>query len=425
MKQIRGSQLTPNNLQEECIRVPKVYDWVFDAITTDTGINLPEECKEAVAAAVAAKKTPLDVTCELPESPGFFPLNPPDKKCKDCDDDNDANVSCTVSSRIERREIPVDGVLTELAIVKVIFTIRPLVTIFDCDGDIICQFCPTISESRRLVVCAPEPFTADNVFCKIIDISCDTNFIETGVPDIGLQIMLDICFEVQVEADVKLEVLAKFCFPRPNDIELPTNGVCPPFEWPQQCPDVFPRPNCDCQAFVDTDPLSPDIALLFGLTLFGGTDLAAGAFTSELNAEICDNCTLTGSTVEWIVEDLGIFPTPAPTPIVDQGFTFRATEINPPECTAIPGTGITTMFVTGSGVVNFEDPTVADRNVTFELTLVEAPGPFDAYAITLFDLAGAELIELPLVAAGAEFVPDEDLIVQDCLTFGDIPITRP
>ena len=40
MKPIRGSQLTPNNVQEECIRVPKVYDWVFDAITTDRGIDI-------------------------------------------------------------------------------------------------------------------------------------------------------------------------------------------------------------------------------------------------------------------------------------------------------------------------------------------------------------------------------------------------
>ena len=44
LKPIRGSQLTPNNVQEECIRVPKVYDWVFDAITTDNGIDLPAEC---------------------------------------------------------------------------------------------------------------------------------------------------------------------------------------------------------------------------------------------------------------------------------------------------------------------------------------------------------------------------------------------
>ncbi|MDQ0214464.1 hypothetical protein J2S13_000860 [Oikeobacillus pervagus] len=409
MKQISGSQLTPNNLTEECIRVPKVYDWVFDAITTDTGIVLPDDCAAAVALAVSEGRTPLDVTCEVPEVSGFFPLDPlPDPN---------GNVSCTVSSRIERREIPVNGVLTDLAIVKVIFTIRPLVTILDSEGTILCQFRPTISESRRLVVCAPEPFTSQNVFCRIIDLDCETNFIETGVPDLGLQIALDICFEIQVEADVKLEVLAKFCFPRPNDIPIPGGGVCPPFEWPVQCgPDVFPRPNCDCQAFVDTDPLTTPtgIGITFAASLFEGLALLSGGFTTRLNAEICDNCNLTGSSVEWVVNDLGI----GPTGTADQGFTFTATEINMPTCTTIPVTGITTMTVTGTGIVNFVDPSVANRDVTFTLTLVETPaGLLDIYAITLLDLAGAPLITLAL---GAGFVPDEDLIVQDCLTFPNI-----
>ncbi|MGD6818491.1 hypothetical protein ACQCVE_15635 [Metabacillus sp. 113a] len=389
--------MTPNNVQEECIRVPKVYDWVFDAISTDTGIVLSEDCEAAVAAAVAAGRTPLDVTCEVPDVGGFFPLDQP----------QDPNALCTVSSRIERRVI--NG--QELAIVKVIFTIRPLINIFDSEGTLLCSFRPTISESRRLVVCAPEPFTSDNVFCRIIALSCDTNFIETGVPDLGLQVMLDICFEIQVEADVKLEVLAKFCFPRPNDIVIPPSAVCPEFEFPAQC-DFFPRDNCDCQAFVDTDPLSPPgVAIDFSAILFP-TDLDAGSFTTELNAEICDNCNLTGSTIEWIVEDLLV-----PTGTVDQSFTFTATEIGMPTCTTIPGVA-TTMVVTGSGTVAFADPGVADRPVLFTMTLVENAALLDSYAFVLTDLAAAPLITF--AGAGVAFVPDEDLVVQDCLTFPNI-----
>lgn len=78
MKRHKRPQLTPNNVQEECIRVSKVYDWVFDAITTDTGITLPPECAAAVALAVAEGRTPLDVTCCVPDVGGFFPLDPPD-----------------------------------------------------------------------------------------------------------------------------------------------------------------------------------------------------------------------------------------------------------------------------------------------------------------------------------------------------------
>ncbi len=394
--------MTPNNVQEECIRVSKVYDWVFDAISTDTGITLPDDCAAAVAAAVAEGRTPLDVTCEVPDVGGFFPLTPPD---------TGGNALCTVSSRIERREITLGGRLVEVAIVKVIFTIRPLITIFDSTGAIICQFRPTISESRRLVVCAPEPFTADNVFCRLISLDCDTNFIETGDPDLGLQVMLDICFEIQVEADVKLEVLAKFCYPRPNDIELPTNGVCPEFEWPAQC-DFFPRDNCDCQAFVDTEALDGPVDLVFNPAIFAD-DLLAGEYTTELNADICDNCTLAGSTIEWIVED-----TLLTTGTVDQSFVFRADEIGLPECTEVAGS-ITLLTVEGTGTVSFADPGTINRTVQFTLTLVETPGSGDDfYTIVLSDITGVtDLITFVPIAG---FVPDDELETQDCITFPDI-----
>lgn len=407
LKPIRGSQLTPNNVQEECIRVTKVYDWVFDYLQSDTGITLSPECAAAVELAVAQGRTPLNVTCQVPDVGGFFPLDPPD---------TDGNATCTVSSRIERRQIPVNGVLTDLAIISVIFTIRPLITVTDSTGTVICQFRSPISQSRSLAVCAPEPFTSENVFCRLIELECETNFIETGVPDLGLRLMLDICFEIQVEADVKLEVLAKFCYPRPNDIEIPTAGACPPLVWPEQC-NFFPRDNCDCQAFVDTDPLTTPVGvgITFDPTIFDAP-LVAGSFTTELNAEICDNCVLTGSNLQWIVEDF-VVPTGTGTGTVDQSFTFTAEEIGMPECTDV--LGITTMIVTGAGTLRFADPGVTDRTVRFTLTLVENIGSaLDAYAIVLTDLAGLPLVTL--AGAGVGFVPDEDLIVQDCVTFDNL-----
>ena len=221
--------------QHNPYRARRVYDWVFDAITIDTRINLPPAFRETVALAVTEERTLLDAICKVPEVPGFFPL--------DSQQDTNENMSCTVSSNIERRETLVNGVRMDLAIVRVIFTIRPLITIMDSEGEVVGQFRPTISKSHRLVVCVPESFTADNVLCRIIDINCETNLIETGVPDMDLQIALDICFEIQAEADVKLEVLAtSFCFPRPNDIEIPTEGVCPTLKWPESC-HFFPRKN--------------------------------------------------------------------------------------------------------------------------------------------------------------------------------------
>lgn len=408
LKPIKGSQLTPNNVQEQCVRVQKVYDWVFDAISTDSDIVLPPACAEAIDLAVHENRVPLDVTCELPELGGFFPLDSPD---------TNGNALCTVSSKIERRPIPINGTLVDLAIVKVIFTIKPLVTITDSTGAIICQFRPVISESRRLVVCAPEPFTADNVFCRLISLNCETNFIETGIPDLGLQIMLDICFEVQVEADVKLEILGKFCFPRPNDIDIPTAGVCPPLEWPAPC-DIFSNDDTDGQAIVHTEPLSPEVILEFNPVLFSSTlaldslettNLNPGTYTTQLDAEIGNNCVLEGSSLRWRVEAL-IFPTTT----IDQSFTFKASKFGWPAYTNELGSQI--LNVKGSGELYFDDPTVPNLTVRFEVHIIEnTSDERDSYAITVTDMANTPLITLQ--SASLKFVPDKDIIVQDCINF--------
>ena len=66
--------------------------------------------------------------------------------------------------------------------------------------------------------------------------------------------MLDICFEVQVEAEVKLEALVKFCFLHENDIEIPTGGGCQLLSGQSNVTSSHVT-TCDCQAFVDTDPI--------------------------------------------------------------------------------------------------------------------------------------------------------------------------
>ncbi len=68
---------------------------------------------------------------------------------------------------------------------------------------------------------------------------------------------------------------------------------------------------------------------------------------------------------------------------------------------------------------DFADPSVADRTVIFTLTLVENIGSNDdTYAITLSDLGGTALVTF--AAAAVNFVPDGDLVLQDCVTFPDL-----
>ena len=91
-----------------------------------------------------------------------------------------------------------------------------------------------------------------------------------------------------------------------------------------------------------------------------------------------------------------------------------------PTCTEV--LGITTMTVDGAGTLSFADPSIADRTVLFTLTLVENIGSLpDAYTIILTDLAGIPLVTFAAAAVG--FVPDEDLVVQDCVTFPNLLVT--
>lgn len=166
---------------------------------------------------------------------------------------------------------------------------------------------------------------------------------------------------------------------------------------------------------MDTDPITGPVPIAFDPIIFAEA-LAAGTYTTELRAEICDNCQLTGSTLQWIVEDF-VVPTGTGTLAVDQSFVFTAEEFNMPTCTTV--IGITTLTVTGAGTIVFADPSVPDRTVLFTLTLVENIGTdLDGYSIVLTDVAGLPLVTF--AGAGAAFVPDEDLIIQDCVTFPNL-----
>ncbi|TYR76066.1 hypothetical protein FZC79_07895 [Rossellomorea vietnamensis] len=384
MKQIRGSQLNPNNVQLECIRVPKVYDWVFDALSPDTNVTVPPECAVAIAAAVAEGRTPLTVECEAPTVGGFFPL--------DHTPDPTGNVSCVVSANIVRNDDLAEG----LGIIKVIITVRPLITVMDDTGATICSFRPTISTSRQLVVCIPEELTNDNAMCRVISLGCDVNYNEFANPDLGLQVTLDICFDVQIEAEVKLEIEGKFCFPRANDIEIPTNGFCPPFEYPQQCPTVFPEPNCECQG--DVSAMDTNVAITVG-----GTPTTNPLNTATINATICDNCNLDYSSLVFNFLDQRVLVDPT----LNRSFMFVAdpNEFEPETFVCTP----TTLTVSGEGTFM---PTVGadDPNATFTLLLDAAA---NEYTFTVTSTSG-------VYAIGPVMVEEDELTVTNCVTFDEI-----
>ncbi|MDQ0246441.1 hypothetical protein J2S09_004045 [Bacillus fengqiuensis] len=171
-----------------------------------------------------ARRQGLTVTfqCTAPTVPPFFPIFPAPAPSPD--------FGCEVVSVTNGTPGRITVVFT--AVIRI--TLR-------ANGRIIRTFDVPVEFTDEFAVCIPAPLTADNVFCRITQINCSTNANQVLGNMLSLSVV--ICKEVQVEAQVKLEVLGRFCQPRSNDIvpTTPAPPQCPPLTFPPQCPDIFPR----------------------------------------------------------------------------------------------------------------------------------------------------------------------------------------
>jgi len=397
VKPIMGRQLptptptaTPpisNNLQEECIRVNKVYDWVVLANSYRNKIAIPDDCRALVDAAIRAGQD-ISFSCVEPVTPA---------------------PTCSVVG-IRRETIVVGGTTVRVGVVHFVFSATVQLTVF-ADGTPLCTFTTTVQFDQEVVLCLPEPLDEDNIVCRISAIECNP----TGSVLLGGMVQLDVivCVEIQVEAEVKLEVLAKFCSPRPNTIPVPSptpSFRCPPIVFPPQCPPIFPVRNCDCQASVNA--LVPNVSISLGIPL----TVAIG--TIQLIADICPSCDPSSSSFTFNFFD-NVLPD---IPAGDQSFSFSPTSISSPTCiTVLPGLAILTgLTVTGSGVRTFTSSGAQDT-LTYSLTLAETGlGLPDIMILTLTDQSGVLVFTATITV-----IPDEQLLVRDCVTFGDIVITTP
>ncbi|WP_243385638.1 hypothetical protein [Bacillus kexueae] len=391
-KPIKGSQilppLTPNNLMEECIRVQKVYDWVVDSNRYTNKVPLPGGelgCAASVREAIEAGDT-LRIEVITPDVPGTFPLIPkpqPDQK---------------QTARADVVEV-VNGEPGEPGRVRVIWTVIVTVQVWnDTSADMLCEFDVPVQFDEDYAVCIPEPLDESNVLCRMTKIVArPTNRVFLGNM---VELTIFICTEMQVEAEVKLEVLAKFCQPRPNDIVIPTppEEECPLFEFPPQCPDIFPRQNCDCQAAADATTENQTV------TFSSGAEVG----DVSLTAQICNNCTLSQSS--WIFN----FTDTNGYLYADQSFTATPLSFTGVTCNdTTPGfiemvlTGVANMSSTATGT---------SINVTYSLRLRENDllGGTDEYQLILTDPLGNIIFNSNPVT-----VPNADLEVRDCRTFND------
>ncbi|WP_454861354.1 BMQ_0737 family morphogenetic spore coat protein [Peribacillus frigoritolerans] len=369
VKSIQGRQVVPNPIGPECIRVTKVYDWVVLTNRDRNKVQIPEECFAAIEDARHDGNT-ITATCS--EVVGTR--------------------SCDFIGAIPANIPTVPGA----QIVSLAFHVHIRVQFF-CNGDPIpgCNFVVPVSFMDEVILCFPE---GTEINCNIFDVQCTVVLNQM----LGDMVVLDVtmCKDVQVEAEVKLEVEAKFCGPRPV-IPIEEDGfICPTPRFPQQCPTFFPTLNCDCQGSADFTGEATISVVEGGI---GG--LTTGQL--DLTALVCDQCTLSGSRIQvTFLDTLGPTPIGTPDADIDQSFTFTATDFNQPVCDLAAGT----LTVTGTGTITPAGG--LPENAGFSLALTDSDPSGDTATLTI---TGSSTVVMIILTEGAN--PGLEVEVEDCDRF--------
>lgn len=286
-KKQRNIPKAANSLQEECVRVPKVYDWVTDTLSVSKTIHFtPEQKKKIEKTMEDPSCRPLRIVCETPDVPPLFSL----KKRREYDDGWGKDFLCEQVGEKRDVTVPLNGEFVDAQVVDLLFTADVKVKVVDRTGCEVAVLTCNTSVFESFVLCYPD---GTELMCDITKVLCripsGTVLLNGPCPSwFTLEVIL--CVDIQVEAEVKLELLAKFCSPR-ETIEAPEMAEieCPTPEFPPQCPDIFPRPGCDCTANGEAS----------GWTGDGCSDKGE----ASIDVDICPNCSLTNSSLEFLFKD--------------------------------------------------------------------------------------------------------------------------
>ncbi|PWW31901.1 hypothetical protein DFO73_101159 [Cytobacillus oceanisediminis] len=243
-KSISGGQETL------CIKVNKVYDWVTRQAdvplialnAVDLGESLFFDCPGGVTPTPGGSDDPCaflggNVTVEcFPTDELGTPIDPLAPGAILCQEIPQPEGRATGQFQLP------DGSTVTLQKVKVLKKGFVVVRVSNPQGETCTSNPIPWAVSEKFFLCAP-PGTF--LQCEITDFECDANLICRPAPTPGagfvfqqLDISINLCQNVQMEALVKLEITADFCQPRPD---MPF--VCPPLAFPPQCPTVFPGPG--------------------------------------------------------------------------------------------------------------------------------------------------------------------------------------
>ncbi|WP_096271141.1 hypothetical protein [Paucisalibacillus globulus] len=349
IKTIRGQQVDPNPVGPECISVTKIYDWVTLTNRERTNVTIPPECLEQIEAC-RAEGNVITATCsEVLDS-------------RSCD---------LVGA------VPTDIGVPGAQIVTLAFQVQVRVE-FLCNGVPLpgCNFVSSVNYVEDVILCFPE---GTEINCQIYQVQCNVLLNQM----LGNIVVLDVvlCPSVRVEADVALEVQARFCGPREIIPIESQEADCPYPTYPPQCPTFFPAPTTTVQGAAEYTGTAT-ISYIEGAEAVGGV-AARQVFTTtptgELNftALIGDECRLSESSI--LVEFLDT-PGPTPTGTIDderdQSFRFRATDFNQPTPVGTNG-----LSITGNGT--FSPSRGTTENATFTLRMTDSDPNGDSVTLTI------------------------------------------
>ncbi|MEW4288285.1 carboxypeptidase regulatory-like domain-containing protein [Rossellomorea marisflavi] len=189
----------PNDLRPECIKADKLYDWVFAPFRESQKVMIPPDCRGIVEDALALGE--------------------------------DVTISCSTgaaSCRVIGYENGRPGVVNVRIEIPVTLTLE-----VEEGGSCVIEYRAYLD--RSLAVCIPDGLNAGNIDCSLLEVKC---MVDGGVlTDQFFEIELLACLQVEVHANVTLEVLAEFCFPRgnPEFVDQDAISSCDFPEWPFNC----------------------------------------------------------------------------------------------------------------------------------------------------------------------------------------------
>jgi len=216
--------------EKVCIKARKVFDWV----TRQVDLPVISKSDDNLKDFFKCDGTTIEDICAFLDQQN---------------DPNDFTVLCKIDedSIICQEIIQPEGRLNvtvtlpngdEVTLQKVKVLVKGLANIFILDENdkVICKSKKPITfvTAQTFILCAPN---GTDVECEVTFSECDASLICTDDFQ-QLDVSITLCLDVQVEADVKLEVEAKICKPREEDIQA--IDICPDKKFPPQCPEVFP-----------------------------------------------------------------------------------------------------------------------------------------------------------------------------------------